>query len=174
MAMREKMSLNIARNSYEKWYPMDFSRRIMLALLKLHHVFQQILKALLKNKLKKYFNLPWWINFQVNDDESWHWGVKGQHVIRPKSRGGETMVSDFIDEYNWYLRLTEELSATVKETHSFEGKPVNSWNMERSIEGYWTAEKFLKQLEVASTIADIKYPRNEEYSSCHGTYAEGA
>ena len=28
--------------------------------------------------------------FQANDDESWLWGVKGPHVISPKSRGAES------------------------------------------------------------------------------------
>ena len=36
--------------------------------------------------------------FQANE-ESWLWGVKGQHVIRPKSCGAGIMVSDFINEY---------------------------------------------------------------------------
>ena len=90
MAMREKVLLNIASNSYKKWYPMNFSR-IMLPLLNLHHVFQQILKALLKNKLKKVGIVICHdeSTFQANDDESWLWGVKGPHVIRPKSRGAE-------------------------------------------------------------------------------------
>lgn len=36
--------------------------------------------------------------FQANDDENWMWGVKGQHVIEPKSRGSGIMVSDFTDD----------------------------------------------------------------------------
>ena len=38
--------------------------------------------------------------FQANDDETWIWGERGQHVLKPKSRGSGIMVSDFIDERN--------------------------------------------------------------------------
>ena len=63
--------------------------------------------------------------FQANDDETWLWGVKGEHVIRPKSRGSGIMVSDFIDEFNGYLRLTEEEFSAHKEDHP-RRKLVNS------------------------------------------------
>ena len=36
------------------------------------------------------------------------WGTHGQCVLKPKSRGAGIMVSDFIDEHNGYLRLTNE------------------------------------------------------------------
>ena len=45
-------------------------------------------------------------------------GVKGQHAIRPKSRGAGIMVSDFIDEYNGYLRLTKEEFLAAVQEHS--------------------------------------------------------
>lgn len=32
--------------------------------------------------------------FQANDDENWMWGEKGQHVLKPKSRGAGIMMSD--------------------------------------------------------------------------------
>jgi len=46
--------------------------------------------------------------FQANDEESWMWGEHGQCVLKPKSRGSGIMVSDFIDEHNGYLRLTDK------------------------------------------------------------------
>ena len=46
--------------------------------------------------------------FQANDEENWMWGEHGQCVLKPKSRGSGIMVSDFIDEHNGYLRLTDE------------------------------------------------------------------
>ena len=88
-----------------------------------------------------------------------------------------------MNEYNWYFRLTEEeFSAIVKEHPQLRRQAREFLEYGKEHEGYWTAEKFLKQLEVASTIADTKYPRNEGYrvcfvfdhSSCHGTYAEDA
>ncbi len=109
--------------------------------------------------------------------------MKGQHDIRPKSHGARIMVSDFINEYNGYLRLTEEeFSTAVKEHPQLRRQALELLEFGKEHEGYWTAEKILKHLEVASTIADIKYPWNEgfrvcsvfDHSSCHGTYAEDA
>lgn len=49
-----------------------------------------------------------------------------------------------------------------------------------SREGYWTSEKFLKQIQFAIDIAEAKYPRDQGYrlfwlfdqSTCHTAYAE--
>ena len=38
-----------------------------------------------------------------------------------------------------------------------EGKHVSFFEYEKEHEGYWTAEKFLVQLETAYAIADVKY-----------------
>ena len=41
-------------------------------------------------------------------------------------------------------------------------------------EGYWTAKRFLSQLEVAVKIANIKYPKEKGYRVCfvfdHSSY----
>ena len=44
--------------------------------------------------------------FQANDDQTTFWGAKDMTILRPKSKGAGTMVSDFIEEHNGYLRLT--------------------------------------------------------------------
>lgn len=36
--------------------------------------------------------------FQANDDQKFVWGLKGTHMLRPKSQGSGIMVSDFVDE----------------------------------------------------------------------------
>ena len=46
--------------------------------------------------------------FLANDDQRWQWGKKGEFMIRPKSKGSGIMVSDFVDERNGYLQLTDE------------------------------------------------------------------
>ena len=46
--------------------------------------------------------------FQSNDHQSTYWGEKGTTIMRPKSKGAGIMVSDFIDEKNGFLRLTQE------------------------------------------------------------------
>ena len=46
--------------------------------------------------------------FNANDDQTLQSGIKGEGMLRPKSKRSGIMVSDFIDERNGYLRLTDE------------------------------------------------------------------
>ena len=95
--------------------------------------------------------------FQVNNEENWMWGEQRQYVLKPKSRGSGIMVSDFIDEHNGYLRLTDEefiqavekVDGLQKEVHAF-------LEYGKEHKEYWTAKKFLSQLEVAIKIANIQ------------------
>ena len=45
--------------------------------------------------------------FQANDDQLKFWGTKEMTLLRPKSKGAGIMVSDFIEEKNGYIRLTD-------------------------------------------------------------------
>jgi len=121
--------------------------------------------------------------FQANDEESWMWGEHGQCVLKPKSRGSGIMVSDFIDEHNGYLRLTdEEFSRSYNAVDGLKQEARAFLEYGKEHEGYWTAKKFLAQLEDATKVAKIKYPKDDGYrvsfvfdhSSCHGTFAEDA
>ena len=47
-------------------------------------------------------------SFHSNEDQEWMWAEKGKQPIRPKGLGRGIVVSDFVDEYNGLLRLTEE------------------------------------------------------------------
>ena len=44
----------------------------------------------------------------MNEDQNVMWGVKGQKMIKPKSKGAGIMVSDFIDEFQGFLALTDD------------------------------------------------------------------
>ena len=121
--------------------------------------------------------------FQANDEENWMWGEHGQCVLKPKSCGSGIMVSDFIDEHNGYLRLTdEEYIQAVDKVDGLQKEARAFLEYGKEHEGYWTAKKFLAQLEDAVKIADIKYPKDKGYrvcfvfdhSGCHGTFAEDA
>ena len=119
--------------------------------------------------------------FQCNDDQPTFWGTKGTHIIKPKSKGSGIMVSDFIDEHNGYLALTRE---------EYDHAKVNNPNIRlqarefleygESKEGYWTSDKFMKQMKMAVKIAEVKYPKSDgwrhvwifDHSSCHGAMAE--
>ena len=119
--------------------------------------------------------------FQSNEDQPTFWGTKGTHIIKPKGRGAGIMVSDFIDEINGYLALTQEEFDRAKTTNP------KIWKHARVLleygemkEGYWTSDRFMEQLEKAVEIAEAKYPVTDgwrhvwifDHSSCHGAMAE--
>ena len=121
--------------------------------------------------------------FQANDEESWMWGEHGQCVLKPKSRGSGIMVLDFIDEYNGYLRLAnKEYRQAAGRVDGLQREARAFLEYGKEHEGYWTAKKFLGQLENAIKIAKVKYPKEHGYrvcfvfdhSSCHGTFADEA
>ena len=69
------------------------------------------------------------------------------------------MVSNFIDEINGYLKLSQEEYSRAKQTDP------NIWMDARcyleygdSKEGYWTSEKFMEQIRMAAKLAEVKYP----------------
>ena len=93
--------------------------------------------------------------FHSNDDRGWVWSQQ----IKPKGQGRGIMVSDFIDEHNGYLALSD---TEYEEAHS---SHPNLWKEARFLlkygtdsQGYWNSEKFMRQVEQAATIAKIKYP----------------
>ena len=119
--------------------------------------------------------------FQCNDDQPTFWSTKGTHIIKPKSRGSGIMVSDFIDELNGYLALTKEEydhgKVTDPTTH-LQAREFLEYG--ESKEEYWTSDKFMKQMEMAVRIAEVKYPKSDDWrhvwifdhSSCHGAMAD--
>ena len=74
------------------------------------------------------------------------------------------------------------LPLPLQSIHNFKDKHMNFLNMEKKHQGYWTAERFLVQLEIVATIVESKYQCEKGYrlyyvfdhSSCHGIYADDA
>jgi len=119
--------------------------------------------------------------FQANDDQPSFWGTKGTTVMRPKSKGSGIMVSDFIDEKNGYLCLTQEEYARahrIDQSIQMEARCLFEYGEAR--EGYWTSDKFIEQMKSAIKIAEVKYPKSEgwkhvwifDHSSCHAAMAD--
>ena len=118
--------------------------------------------------------------FHSNDGQGWLWAEAGKQPIRPKGQGRGIMVSDFIDEHNGFLALTDEEYEATHAQHS------GLWKNARfllkygsSSERYWNSDKFLNQVQHALTIAEIKYPASSynivflfDQSSGHTAYAE--
>ena len=121
--------------------------------------------------------------FNANDDQTVQWGVKGEGMLRPKSKGSGIMVSDFIDERNGYLCLTtEEFEEAVKQDITVTQSSRRTLEYGESREGYWSSDKFMVQMEVAVKIANIRYPKTDgwnvvwvfDHSSCHTAMAHDA
>ena len=92
--------------------------------------------------------------FNSNEDQSLKWGLKGEKIMKQKSKGAGIMVSDYIDEHNGFLALTEEEYQAAKDANPAI-KPYAREFLEygESKEGYWTRDKFMEQMERAVAIA---------------------
>ena len=102
--------------------------------------------------------------FQANDDQLKFWGTEDMTFLRPKSKGAGIMVSDFIEEKNGYLKLTDAPYELAKQSHpNIKQQACAFLEYEENKEGYWTSEKFMAQIEDVATIAEVKYPREEGY-----------
>lgn len=121
--------------------------------------------------------------FQANEDQSTVWAMPGTSVMRPKSKGSGIMVSDFIEEKEGYLHLTDEEYESAKKKDPTIRKYAQQFlEYGETKEGYWTSEKFMKQTKEAEKIAAAKYPRDEgwrlvwifDHSSCHAAMPEDA
>ena len=109
-------------------------------------------------------------------------GTKGDHVLLPKSKGTGIMISDFIGEKHGYLQLTDEEFEAAKQKYPEIHQQKTSAYLEygERKKGYWTSEKFIKQIKNSAIIAEFKYPKDDGYrvvgifdhSSCHGAYSD--
>ena len=121
--------------------------------------------------------------FQANDDQSLQWGQKDEKIMKPKSKGAGIMVSDFIDEHNGFLVLTEEEYLRAKQSSSTIKRYARAYlEYGEHREGYWNRDQMMKQMERAVEIAEVKYPKPDgwrhvwifDHSSCHNAMADDA
>ena len=85
--------------------------------------------------------------FMSNEDQPTQWGMKGEKMMKPKSKGAGIMVSDFIDEHNGFLALSDEEHDRVKVSNPRIRKYAREFlEYGESKEGYWTRDKFIAQM----------------------------
>ena len=92
------------------------------------------------------------------------------------------MVSDFITEKNGFLCLNEEEYQVAKRNMKMSTRKLLEYRESR--EGYWTSDKFMKQMEYIVEVAEAKYPKEQAYRifwvfdqstcSCYGAFSEDA
>ena len=99
--------------------------------------------------------------FHANDalSRGWH-DDQGSRELRPKGKGRGIMYSDFVEEYNGFLRLTDEEYERAKEVDpNFPKAARQRFEYGTGHEGYWTCSHLMKNLKDAVKIAEFKYPR---------------
>ena len=99
--------------------------------------------------------------FHANDalSRGWH-DDQGSRELRPKGKGRGIMYSDYIEEYNGFLALTDEESDRAKQINpNFPRAARKKFEYGAANEGYWTTEHLMKNLKDAVKIAEFKYPR---------------
>ena len=120
--------------------------------------------------------------FHSNEDQGWAWAEKWGQQIKPKGQGRGIMVSDFIEEYDGYLRLDNAEYETAKCTNPNVKKEARFLlKYGADSEGYQDSNKFMQQVKQAVEIAEFKYP-SERYnllflfdqSSGHTAYDDDA
>ena len=125
--------------------------------------------------------------FMSNEDQPTQWGMKGEKMMKPKSRGAGIMVSDFVDEHNGFIALSDALSDAEHDRAKASNPRIHKYAREfleygENREGYWTRDRFIKQMEWAIEMAEIKYPKEGgwrhvwvfDHSSCHAAMADDA
>lgn len=80
-------------------------------------------------------------------------------VIKPKGRGAGIMVSDFIEEKDGYLALTQSAHQTLSALDSTVPRSARVlFEFGQNRDGYWNNETFLEQMKTAVKCAEAKYP----------------
>ena len=120
--------------------------------------------------------------FNSNEGQTWMWATENTPVIQPKTKGAGVMVSDFIDQHQGFLCITEEEHATITihdPNFPIMARVMFQYGTEK--EGYWTGEKFMSNVKDACKIAEYKYPADShtivwffDQSSCHRAFADDA
>ena len=106
----------------------------------------------------------------------------GAVPIRPKNQGRGLMVSDFVTEFDGLLQLSiKEYRRAAESDPSIRMCAREILKFGSGSEGYWNNARFLKQMEMAIKIADIKYPSDKyskvwvfDQSSGHCAFREDA
>lgn len=98
-------------------------------------------------------------SFHANEGQSIMWAEEGRVPICLKNQGRGLMVSDLVTEFDGLLQLTiEEYRTAAESDPSIRMCAREMIKFGAGSEGYWNSFRFLKQMENAVRIADIKYP----------------
>ena len=86
------------------------------------------------------------------------WGEEERLALLPKTKGSGLMVSDFIEEHDGFLILSDQLLEQAKAANpdiKHHVHVVFEYGSERG--GCWTGDRFMAQMKTACDIAEFKY-----------------
>ena len=95
--------------------------------------------------------------YNTTADTQMLWGEKGKLPIKPKGKGSSIMVSEFIEEKDGYLALSDE-QYEFEVTNSgdvVEKSALALLEIGENREGYWTGQRFVEQVAKAVKIAEL-------------------
>ena len=103
--------------------------------------------------------------YNTTEDTSILWGEKGKLPIKPKGRGSSIMVSEFIEEKDGYLALSDEQYEyeVANGDEHVDKSACAILEIGEQREGYWNNDRFMGQMEKAVKIAEVKYPSSQGY-----------
>ena len=103
--------------------------------------------------------------YNTTEDTPMLWGEKGKLPIKPKGRGSSIMVSEFIEEKDGYLALSDEQYEFEEGNTSedVEKSALSILEIGEQWEGYWNSDRFMEQVAKAVKIAEVKYPPSQGY-----------
>lgn len=103
--------------------------------------------------------------------------------MKPKSKGAGIMVSDFVDEHNGFLALTEEEHSCAKQKYpTIKRYACVYLEYGEYCEGYCNRDQMMKQMDKAVAIAEVKHPKSDgwqhvwvfDHRNCHNVMADDA
>ena len=103
--------------------------------------------------------------YNTTEDTSTMWGEKGKLPIKPKGRGSSIMVSEFIEEKDGYLALSDEQYELEVDNadEDVDKSACVIFEIGGQRDGYWNSDQFMEQMEKAVKIAEVKYPSSQGY-----------
>ena len=111
--------------------------------------------------------------FNTNEGQTWIWGEDDRPAILPKTKGSGIMVSDFVEEHGGFLQLTDKEFVEAKQQYpAIEKSAQQCLEYGAEKEGYWTGERFMKQVENAANLAEFKYGMNDSQFCGSSTRAD--
>ena len=93
----------------------------------------------------------WWHDksaYNTTEDTQTLWGEKGKLPIKPKGKGWSIMVSEFIEEKDGYLALSDEQYEfeVTNSDQDIEKSALAILEIGEHREGYWNSDHFMEQV----------------------------